>query len=131
MRYLATIPSLIVALIGGSPGAGKLIIIASMILSYELPFALVPLLNFTSSKTKMGSHANSLLISSVTWLIGGLIKGINIYYLVSSFINLLLHGHMKLVAIVLLGEDTKFNMKLHQSSSSNSDQDSGISKTGL
>ncbi|ESQ37510.1 hypothetical protein EUTSA_v10003084mg, partial [Eutrema salsugineum] len=80
----------------------------AMILSFELPFALVPLLNFTSSKTKMGSHANSLLTSSVTWLIGGLIKGINIYYLVSSFIKLLLHGHMKLVAIVLLGEDTKF-----------------------
>ncbi|KAF8049289.1 hypothetical protein N665_2247s0003 [Sinapis alba] len=102
-RCLAIIPSLIVALIGGSVGAGKLIIIPSMILSFQLPFALVPLLKFTCSKTKMGSHANSLLISSVTWVIGGLIMGINIYYLVSSFIKLILHGHMKLVAIVLLG----------------------------
>ncbi|WZY97923.1 hypothetical protein YC2023_070252 [Brassica napus] len=88
---------------GGSAGAGKLIIIASMVLSFELPFALVPLLKFTCSKTKMGSHANSLLISSVTWIIGGLIMGINIYYLVSSFIKLILHGHMKLVAVVFLG----------------------------
>ncbi|EOA40144.1 hypothetical protein CARUB_v10008854mg [Capsella rubella] len=102
-RCLAIIPSLIVALIGGSAGAGQLIIIASMILSFELPFALVPLLKFTSSRTKMGSHANSLLISSVTWIIGGLIMGINIYYLVSSFIKLLLHGHMKLVANVFIG----------------------------
>ncbi|KAI6672049.1 hypothetical protein NL676_006934 [Syzygium grande] len=53
-RCLAIIPSLIVALAGGSAGAGKLIIIASMILSFELPFALIPLLKFTSSKTKMG-----------------------------------------------------------------------------
>lgn len=30
-----------------------------MILSFELPFALVPLLKFTSSSTKMGQHANS------------------------------------------------------------------------
>ncbi|KAL1207282.1 Metal transporter Nramp6 [Cardamine amara subsp. amara] len=60
-RCLARIPSLIVALIGGSAGAGKLIIIASRILSSELPFALVSLLKFTSSKTKMGSHANSIL----------------------------------------------------------------------
>uniref|UniRef100_M4EYU6 Uncharacterized protein n=1 Tax=Brassica campestris TaxID=3711 RepID=M4EYU6_BRACM len=60
-RCLAIIPRLIVALIGGSAGAGKLIIIASMVLSFELPFALVPLLKFTCSKTKMGSHANSLL----------------------------------------------------------------------
>ncbi|VVA91493.1 unnamed protein product [Arabis nemorensis] len=102
-RCLAIIPSLIVALIGGSAGAGKLIIIASMILSFELPFALVPLLKFTSSNIKMGSHVNSLLISSVTWLIGGLIMGINIYYLVSSFIKLLLQSHMKLVAIVFIG----------------------------
>ncbi|XP_056864150.1 metal transporter Nramp6 [Raphanus sativus] len=102
-RYYLIESGLIVALIGGSAGAGKLIIIASMILSFELPFALVPLLKFTCSKTKMGSHANSLLISSVTWVIGGLIMGINIYYLVSSFIKLILHGHMKLVAIVFLG----------------------------
>ncbi|KAF3587828.1 hypothetical protein F2Q69_00026823 [Brassica cretica] len=45
----------------------------------------------------------SLIISSVTWVIGGLIMGINIYYLVSSFIKLILHGHMKLVAVVFLG----------------------------
>lgn len=31
-----------------------------MILSFELPFALIPLLKFTSSKTKMGPYANSL-----------------------------------------------------------------------
>ncbi len=33
-----------------------------MILSFELPFALIPLLKFTSSKTKMGTHANSTLV---------------------------------------------------------------------
>ncbi|KAL2591145.1 hypothetical protein AAZV13_13G327500 [Glycine max] len=69
-RCLAIVPSLIVAVIGGSAGAGKLIIVASMILSFELPFALVPLLKFTSSKTKMGTHVNSTMISAVTWIIG-------------------------------------------------------------
>ncbi|RZB98164.1 Metal transporter Nramp6 isoform B [Glycine soja] len=59
-RCLAIVPSLIVALIGGSAGAGELIIIASMILSFELPFALIPLLKFTSSKIKMGEHVNSI-----------------------------------------------------------------------
>jgi Mn2+/Fe2+ NRAMP family transporter len=34
-----------------------------MILSFELPFALVPLLKFTSSKTKMGQHTNSIFVS--------------------------------------------------------------------
>jgi len=33
-----------------------------MILSFELPFALVPLLKFTSCKTKMGTHVNSTMV---------------------------------------------------------------------
>ncbi|GLU21979.1 hypothetical protein SLE2022_380820 [Rubroshorea leprosula] len=102
-RCLAIVPSLIVAIIGGPAGAGKLIIIASMILSFELPFALIPLLKFTNSGTKMGAHANSRMISAITWIIGSLIMGINIYYLVSGFINLLLHSHWKLVVVVFLG----------------------------
>ncbi|XP_020232275.1 metal transporter Nramp6 isoform X1 [Cajanus cajan] len=102
-RCLAIIPSLIVAIVGGSAGAGKLIIIASMILSFELPFALVPLLKFTSSKTKMGAHVNSTMISAVTWIIGTLIMAINIYYLITGFIKLLLHSHLKVVVKVFLG----------------------------
>ncbi|KAL6137838.1 hypothetical protein ACLB2K_063127 [Fragaria x ananassa] len=102
-RCLAIVPSLIVAVIGGSAGAGKLIIIASMILSFELPFALIPLLKFTSSNTKMGVYANSTAISAVTWIIGSLLMAINIYYLMSGFIKILLHGHFELVGIVFLG----------------------------
>ncbi|XP_030470976.1 metal transporter Nramp1 [Syzygium oleosum] len=102
-RCLAIIPSLIVALAGGSAGAGKLIIIASMILSFELPFALIPLLKFTSSKTKMGQYANSIAVAAVTWMIGSLIMGINVYYLVSGFVKLLLNSHLKLGAKVFCG----------------------------
>ncbi|KAJ8774025.1 hypothetical protein K2173_009456 [Erythroxylum novogranatense] len=102
-RCLAIVPSLIVAVIGGSSGAGKLIIIASMILSFELPFALIPLLKFTSSKTKMGPHVNSKMIAALTWVIGSLIMSINLYYLASGFIKILLHSHLKLVASIFLG----------------------------
>ncbi|XP_031273124.1 metal transporter Nramp5-like isoform X2 [Pistacia vera] len=59
-RSIAILPSLIVSIIGGPQGAGKLIIIASMILSFELPFSLIPLLKFSSSSTKMGPHKNSI-----------------------------------------------------------------------
>ncbi|RYR50801.1 hypothetical protein Ahy_A07g037416 isoform B [Arachis hypogaea] len=70
-RCLAIVPSLIVAVIGGSAGAGKLIIIAS--------------------------------ISAVTWIIGSLIMAINIYYLLTGFVKLLLHSHVQVVAKVFLG----------------------------
>ncbi|XP_042436043.1 metal transporter Nramp3-like [Zingiber officinale] len=102
-RSLAIVPSLIVALIGGSAAAGKLIIISSMILSFELPFALVPLLKFTSSKTKMGSYSNSIAVASVTWLISSLIVVINSYYLVTGFVSLLLHSGLPTASIVFAG----------------------------
>ncbi|XP_073008352.1 metal transporter Nramp3-like isoform X2 [Typha latifolia] len=102
-RTLAILPSLIVAIIGGSSAAGKLIIIASMILSFELPFALVPLLKFTSSKTKMGSYTNSIIISALTWVISSLIMLINTYFLITSFISLLLHSGLRTVSVVFAG----------------------------
>ncbi|KAI9084509.1 hypothetical protein K1719_033497 [Acacia pycnantha] len=102
-RCLAIVPSLVVAVIGGSAGAGKLIIIASMILSFELPFALIPLLKFTSSKTKMGAYVNSFALSVVTWIIGSLIMAINIFYLLTSFVKLLLHSDLKMVGKVFVG----------------------------
>ncbi|XP_020270393.1 metal transporter Nramp3-like isoform X2 [Asparagus officinalis] len=102
-RSLAIVPSLIVALIGGSTGAGKLIIIASMILSFELPFALIPLLKFTSSKTKMGAYVNHITISAFTWIISSLIMAINTYYIVSGFIKLLLHSRITTVSKAFAG----------------------------
>ncbi|CAI0420772.1 unnamed protein product [Linum tenue] len=77
--------------------------VMQMILSFELPFALIPLLKFTSSTTKMGQYANSKMISALTWIIGLFIMAINLYYLVTGFIDILFHGHLKLAASIPLG----------------------------
>lgn len=103
-RTLAILPSLVVSIIGGSAAAGKLIIIASMILSFELPFALVPLLKFTSSNTKMGQYKNSIIIAALTWIIGAFIMIINTYYLTSSFTKLLIHSGLNTVSKVFAGD---------------------------
>ncbi|MFS7959960.1 putative NRAMP family protein [Helianthus anomalus] len=63
-RCIAITPSLIVSIIGGSAGAGRLNCHrASMILSFELPFALIPLLKLSSSATKMGPHKKYIFFS--------------------------------------------------------------------
>ncbi|CAI9291463.1 unnamed protein product [Lactuca saligna] len=102
-RCIAITPSLIVSIISGSSGAGKLIIIASMILSFELPFALIPLLKFSSTTTKMGPHKNSMLIIVFSWVVGLGIIGINIYYLSTSFVSWLIHSSLPKVANVFIG----------------------------
>ncbi|XVE83043.1 hypothetical protein DITRI_Ditri16bG0055200 [Diplodiscus trichospermus] len=86
-RFIAIAPSLLACLIGGSSGAARLIIIASMVLSFELPFALVPLLRFTSSAAKMGDHKNSIPVTLITWLLGLGITGINMYFFSTSFMG--------------------------------------------
>ncbi|XP_059630230.1 metal transporter Nramp7.2-like [Cornus florida] len=102
-RCIAITPSLIVSIIGGSQGAGRLIIIASMILSFELPFALIPLLKFSSGSTKMGPHKNSIYIIVFSWILGLGIIGINIYYLSTSFVGWLIHSSLPKAANIFIG----------------------------
>ncbi|KAL3513678.1 hypothetical protein ACH5RR_026395 [Cinchona calisaya] len=102
-RSIAIAPSLIVSIIGGSAGAGQLIIIASIILSFELPFALIPLLKFSSSTPKMGPHKNSIYIIVISWILGLLIIGINIYFLITSFVGWLIHNKLVKVGKVFIG----------------------------
>uniref|UniRef100_A0A2N9F1S8 Amino acid transporter transmembrane domain-containing protein n=1 Tax=Fagus sylvatica TaxID=28930 RepID=A0A2N9F1S8_FAGSY len=102
-RCIAIAPSLVVSIIGGSSGSSKLIIIASMILSFELPFALIPLLKFSSSSTKMGPHKNSIYIVVISWILGAGIIGINIYYLSTGFVGWLIHNNLPKIANVFVG----------------------------
>ncbi|CDP10960.1 unnamed protein product [Coffea canephora] len=102
-RCIAITPSLIVSIIGGSSGAGRLIIIASMILSFEPPFALIPLLKFSSSTTKMGPYKNSINIIVISWILGLGIIGINIYYLSTDFVGWLIHNSLSKVGNVFIG----------------------------
>ncbi|KAJ1382544.1 NRAMP family [Sesbania bispinosa] len=102
-RCIAIAPSLIVSIIGGSSGSSRLIIIASMILSFELPFALIPLLKFSSSSTKMGPYKNSLIIIIISWILGFGIIGINVYYLSTAFVSWLIHNNLPKVANVFIG----------------------------
>ncbi|KAK9162350.1 hypothetical protein Syun_003252 [Stephania yunnanensis] len=102
-RAIAIIPSLIVSIIGGRSGSGRLIVIASMILSFELPFALIPLLKFSSSSMKMGPHKNSIYIIVFSWIVGLGIIGINVYYLSTGFIRWITHNSLAKIANVFIG----------------------------
>jgi manganese transport protein len=53
-RAIAVIPAAAVVLLYGEQETGKLLILSQVILSLQLPFAVVPLVQFTASKAKMG-----------------------------------------------------------------------------
>lgn len=103
-RSVAIVPSLIAALIGGARGAGSLIIISSMVLSFELPFALIPLLKFTNNETKMGLHKNHISVTIITWVIGCAVICVNIYFLGETFYEWLIPSSgIALVGRVFIG----------------------------
>ena len=57
-RGVAVVPALFVTLSYGETAIAKLLIASQVVLSIQLPFAIVPLIRFTSSRALMGAHAN-------------------------------------------------------------------------
>lgn len=81
-RLLAVIPVFIVTVIAGENGTANLLILSQVILSMQLPFALVPLVLFTSNKQKMGSFVNSTWVKIVAWTATVVIICLNIYLVI-------------------------------------------------
>ncbi|KAK9993676.1 hypothetical protein SO802_023379 [Lithocarpus litseifolius] len=102
-RCIAITPSLIVSIIGGAKGAAQLIIITSMVLAFELPFALIPLLKFSSSTSKMGPHKNSIYIMVISWILCVGMTVFSVYYLSTAFVGWLIHNKLPKVATVFIG----------------------------
>ena len=48
-----------------------------MVLSFQLPFAVIPLVQFTGSRAKMGEFANSRVVSAVAWAVAATILVLN------------------------------------------------------
>jgi manganese transport protein len=55
-RLIAILPAVIVTIWFGEKGTGQLLILSQVVLSLQLPFAVVPLVMFTASKAKMGPY---------------------------------------------------------------------------
>lgn len=82
-RLVTMVPSLVVIAIGLDPS--RTLVISQVLLSFGLPFAIIPLVSFTSNKKLMGVLANRRATSIAASIIAGVIVLLNIYLLVSIF----------------------------------------------
>lgn len=78
-RLLAVIPAFLVTWLAGSKGTGELLLWSQVVLSLALPFAVIPLVIFTSDKNKMGEFANKWPVKIVAWACTVLIVLLNIF----------------------------------------------------
>ena len=84
-RLIAIIPAVIVISMYGDSGSGPLIILSQVILSLQLPFAVFPLVAFTSDRSKMGEFVSPLWVTIVAWSVALIIAALNIYLLWQTF----------------------------------------------
>jgi manganese transport protein len=88
-RGLAIIPAAIGIVLYGSEGTGKLLILSQVILSMQLPFAIVPLVMFTADRRKMGELVSPLWLTGLAWLIAIVVVGLNIKVIVDILVDAL------------------------------------------
>jgi manganese transport protein len=77
-RAIALFPAVIVIAIAGDEGTYKLLIFSQVILSLQLPFAIIPLIHFTSDKLKMGTFASNIYVKIMAWIIACIIVVLNL-----------------------------------------------------
>jgi len=84
-RLIAVIPALIVTILYGEKGTTELLVLSQVILSMQLSFAVVPLIMFTNSKSKMGKFVNRPWLKILSVIIAAIIIVLNVVLLYQEF----------------------------------------------
>ena len=69
---------IIVAALYGESGTAKLLVLSQVILSMQLPFAVIPLIRFVTDRRKMGKFVVSRSVAVVSWFVAAVIVALNL-----------------------------------------------------
>ncbi|KAB2863941.1 MAG: divalent metal cation transporter, partial [Bauldia sp.] len=77
-RLVAIVPAVVVTLLYGNSGTAKLLIFSQVILSLQLPFAVIPLVVFTASRRKLGVLVAPRWLTAIAAIVAAVIVVLNI-----------------------------------------------------
>jgi manganese transport protein len=77
-RGVAIVPVIVVTAFYGERGTGQLLVFSQVILSMQLPFAVIPLVRFVSDRRKMGNFVAPRSVAVVAWIVAAIIVGLNL-----------------------------------------------------
>jgi len=83
-RGLAILPAVFIIGLRGEGSVNDLLTLSQVVLALQLPFAMFPLLHFTSSRKRMGKWKNGWLLLSAGWASALLITAMDLYGLPDS-----------------------------------------------
>ncbi len=105
-RSLAIIPAVFVIGLSGEGGTGNLLVLSQVILSLQLPFAVVPLVKFTASKQLMRDFASHWIVAAAAWLIAAIIIGLNAQLVVQTIQDWAANAGAYRVPVIVLSAAT-------------------------
>ena len=82
-RAITMIPAIVVLALGVSPTSA--LVLSQVVLSFGIPFALIPLLLLTRRRDVMGIHVNRRATTTIAIVIAGLIAALNVFLLAQTF----------------------------------------------
>ena len=81
-RSIAIVPVVVVTALYGERGTAGLLVLSQVVLSMQLPFAVVPLVRFVSDRRRMGVFAIPAWTAALAWGVGAIVVALNIKLLV-------------------------------------------------
>ncbi len=75
-RLITLLPALAVLAAGVDPS--RALVLSQVVLSFGIPFALIPLIRLTSDRSLMGADVNRRVTTTLGWLVAGLISVLNV-----------------------------------------------------
>src|SRR5215212_4492554 len=75
-RLVTLIPALVILAVGVDPS--RALVISQVVLSFGIPFALVPLVRLTSNRSLMGEDTNHRVTTALGWIVATLISLLNV-----------------------------------------------------
>jgi manganese transport protein len=83
-RGIAIVPVVIVTALYGERGTGQLLVFSQVILSMQLPFAVIPLVRFVSDRRKMGDFVVPRWVAVAAWIVAAIIVTLNLKLLFTT-----------------------------------------------
>ncbi|MFI5323669.1 MAG: Nramp family divalent metal transporter [Thermodesulfobacteriota bacterium] len=77
-RFLAVIPAALTVLYFGEDSTGSLLVLSQVLLSLQLPFAIIPLIHFVSNKRRMGEFVSPRWLTFLAWIAAAVIVILNV-----------------------------------------------------
>jgi manganese transport protein len=75
---------IVVTAIYGERGTADLLVFSQVVLSMQLPFAVIPLVRFVSDRRKMGQFVIPVWVAVIAWIVAGVIVVLNVKLLADT-----------------------------------------------